>query len=82
MERTTTCPHCQKEFTYTSKEIIKKCEFEIPVLGRLYNVYWDVLVRCPHCGKTFVEKDIYQNDVIYHGCHHHTPKRREPLTDD
>lgn len=83
MERTTTCPHCNQEVTYTDKDIIKKCEFEKPVgFCRILNVYWDVLVKCPNCGKSFIEKDIYMNDVIYHGNAHHTPKPRVPLTED
>ena len=83
MERTTTCPNCKEEITYTDEDIIKKCEFEKPVpFCRILDVYLDVLVKCPNCGKSFIEKDIYSSSRIYHGSHHHTPIPRVPLTED
>ena len=83
MERKYTCPHCKEEVTYTNKDIIKKCEFEVPVpFCRIFDVYLDVLVKCPNCGKSFIEKDIYYCSRVYHGSHHHTPMSRQPLTED
>ena len=80
MERTCECSNCHAEITYTDKDIVKKSEYEEQLpFSRIFKVYVDVRVKCPKCGETFVEKKIFQNDVIYHGAAHHIPKHREPV---